>query len=111
MSHKWLHDPQYSHGYLVPAFAAVLLWLRRSHLPAARPVPCWWGLALLAAGLLLRMAGVYAYLDWLDAASLLPSLAGLFVLFGGWPALRWASPSVAFLLFMIPLPYRVETAL
>ena len=26
---RWGHDPQYSHGYLVPAFAAVLLYLRR----------------------------------------------------------------------------------
>src|SRR5207253_599308 len=30
---------------------------------------------------------------------------------GGWRALHWARPSLAFLLFMIPLPYRVEVAL
>src|SRR5260370_38351845 len=29
---RWSSDPQYSHGYLVPAFAALLLWLRRERL-------------------------------------------------------------------------------
>jgi exosortase len=111
ISQKWLHDPQYSHGYLVPAFAAALLWLRRSHITGGQHSPSPWGLALMTAGALLRLASVYVYVDWLDVASLLPTLAGLFVLLGGWPALRWSWPTILFLLFMIPLPYRVETAL
>jgi exosortase len=111
MSHRWLHDPQYSHGYLVPAFAGVLLWLRRSRMPAAPWSPCRWGILLVVGGIALRLAGAYAYFDWLDAASLLVCLAGLCVAAGGWRALGWAWPSIAFLLFMIPLPYRLETAL
>ncbi len=35
-------------------------------------------------------------------------LAGLCLLIGGRPALNWAAPSIAFLFFMLPLPYRVE---
>ena len=35
-------------------------------------------------------------------------LAGASLLAGGWACLRWAGPSIAFLIFMIPLPYRVE---
>jgi exosortase len=46
----------------------------------------------------------------MDNYSLLPCLAGLCLLLGGWPALRWAGPSIAFLFFMIPLPYSIETA-
>ena len=29
MAWRWGHDPQYSHGYLVPAFALYLLWAQR----------------------------------------------------------------------------------
>ena len=29
MAQRWSHDPQYSHGFLVPLFAAVVLWHRR----------------------------------------------------------------------------------
>ena len=112
MSHKWIHDPQYSHGYLVPAFAGVLLWLRRYQMPAAAARPCGWGLALMLAGVLLRLAGAYAYFDWLDAASLLPCLARRSSCsWGGGEPLRWSWPAIAFLLFMIPLPFRLETAL
>jgi len=32
-------------------------------------------------------------------------------LLGGQAGLRWAWPSIAFLIFMVPLPYRVEVAL
>src|SRR5437879_2211960 len=85
MSHKWGHDPQYSHGYLVPAFAAVLLWMRRSRLPAAPATLSWWGVALVLGAAVLRLAGAYTYFDWLEAVSLLPCLAGLCVLLGGWP--------------------------
>src|SRR5262249_50297625 len=47
----------------------------------------------------------------LDSLSLLPSLVGLCVLLGGWPALRWTWPAIAFLSFMLPLPYVVEGAM
>jgi exosortase len=33
------------------------------------------------------------------------------LLVGGWAALKWAWPMVAFLAFMIPLPFALETAL
>jgi exosortase len=110
MAGKWLHDPQYAHGYLVPFFSIFLLWRRRALLAAATPQYNWYGALLVAAGSALHVLGAYLYFDWIDAFSLLPCLAGFCVLLGGWPALRWAWPAVAFLLFMIPLPFRVETA-
>src|SRR5262249_25315221 len=38
-------------------------------------------------------------------------LWGAALLLGGWAALRWSWLATAFLIFMIPLPYRVETGL
>jgi exosortase len=107
---RWGHDAQYSHGYLVPLFAAYLLWTRRSLLPGA-PRPSWGGSALLLAGLGLHFAGTYLFFDWLAAAALVPSVAGLVLLVGGRRALRWAWPAVAFLIFMVPLPHRLEVGL
>lgn len=111
MHAKWASDPDYSHGYLVPLFAGGLLWWRRDQLASMTWQPSWWGAGLVAAGLLLRWAGAFFYFGWFDAVSLLPTLAGLCVAFGGWPALRWAWPGLAFLLFMIPLPHGLEGAL
>jgi exosortase len=111
MTDKWSTDPQYSHGFLVPLFAAALLWVRKPLL-ADRPLqPGPWGLVLVIVGLTLHLAGGYVYFDWLDMISLLPLLAGVCLCYGGRPVLRWAAPSIAFLVFMLPLPYRVEVSL
>jgi exosortase len=107
----WAHDPQYSHGYLVPVFALALLWLRRDRVRGLTLRPTWWGAPVLAAGILLRLFGAHYYFVWFDAVSLLPCLVGLCLMVGGFQALRWAWPAIAFLAFMIPLPYSVEVLL
>jgi exosortase len=110
MAQRWSHEPQYSHGYLVPLFALYLLWQRRAQRP--KTLRCnFWGLPVLVAGAGLRLAAAYYYLPFLDAASLMPCVVGLCLLLGGWETLRWAWPALAFLVFMLPLPYRLENAL
>jgi exosortase len=111
MAQKWAADPQYSHSYLVPLFSIYLLWYRRAELLQAAGGPSWWGLPLIGVGVILRLAAAYIYFDWLEAMSLLPMLAGAALLLGGRWALRWTWPAVAFLAFMVPLPFRLETAL
>src|SRR5262249_283841 len=85
LTHVWKTNDQYSHGYLVPGFALVLLWLRRDRLAGqtARPNLLVGGL-LLALGVGLRLAGVYWYYLWLDTVSILPCVAGVCWLFGRW---------------------------
>ncbi len=108
---KWSHDPQYSHGFMVPAFSAALLWMRREQLDVARLKPSWWGLPVLLAGLGLWLAGSSYYFVWVEAVSLIPVIFGLVLLLGGWHAVQWSWPAIAFLAFMIPLPYRVEESM
>ncbi|MEX0937913.1 MAG: exosortase/archaeosortase family protein [Pirellulales bacterium] len=97
-------NPLYSHGYLVPLFMVVLLALRYE--PFSKPTMWarWAGLGLLAAGLGMRMIGTRFAIVTVDMVSFVPSLAGLFLLVGGWKMMRWAGPAVAFLVFMFPLP-------
>jgi len=111
MVDRWTGDPRYAHGYFVPMFALALLWMRRSSLEGAARSPNAWGLALLALGAGLQLAGGYYRLDWFDCLALLPYLGGLALLLGGPRFLGWSWPSIAFLIFMVPLPWRIETAL
>jgi exosortase len=111
MAWRWAHDPQYSHGYLVPVFALYLLWSRRDRLAGRELRPAAWGLALLGGAAALRLAGAYFHYGYLDQVSVLPCLAGLFALTGGTAALAWAWPAVAFLAFMVPLPHSWSLAL
>jgi exosortase len=111
LAHEWADNPEYSHGYLVPAFAVILLWMRRERCKEIKPGIHGLGLLLIALGGAIRFVGNFIYFDWLDAAALLPTLAGIIVLVGGKPALRWAWPAILFLVYMIPLPFQVRVAL
>jgi exosortase len=111
MAERWTDDPQYSHGYLVPLFSLYLLWSRRLLLNSAKLSPSWWGIVVLLAGLGARAVGVYYFYGYFDGISLLLCLAGLALTVGGPQALRWSWLSIAFLAFMIPLPYRLQGAL
>jgi exosortase len=107
----WSDDPHYSHGFLVPLFSLYLLYMKKDEIRKTAWKWNAWGLVLVGAGVLLKLAGAALNYDWVDAFSLLPALAGVLLLVGGWGQLRWTWPAVAFLFFMIPLPFRVERAL
>ncbi|MHB1556394.1 MAG: exosortase/archaeosortase family protein [Isosphaeraceae bacterium] len=111
MADRWSRDPRYAHGYFVPAFAAALLWMRRGRLAGEGPGPSSWGLVLLAFGAVLELGGGYYHIEWLEGICLLPYLGGLALILGGRRYLEWAWPSIAFLAFMVPPPWRIETAL
>lgn len=107
---RWSSDSRYAHGFLVPLFALALYFVRRPGREPANRGLTRWGVAAVAFGCLLRILGAMVYNDWLDAVSLLPVIAGLVLLWGGPAALQRAWPAIAFLAFMVPLPYRVEAA-
>ncbi len=108
MQQRWAFDPTYSHGYLVPMAALVLLWARRDRMPAASPSPSWWGVGLVGLGVAMQLVGAFYFVGWLSGAAVIAYIGGATVLVGGWPALRWAAPAIVFLFFMIPLPHRVD---
>ncbi len=105
---RWWDEPDYIHGFLVIPFAVYLLLRRRAMIKGAASqrsaVALALGVVLLGvAGFVKWWSAFYCY-ALADPASLLPCLAGVVLLVGGWRALRWAWPSIAFLIFMIPLP-------
>ncbi len=104
LARRWASEPDYSHGFLVPVFAAYLLWIRRKSFNLAYDQGSWWGLAFLSCAAAMRWLSNYFFYPLLDAPSLLPCLAGVMLLVGGWAALRWAWPGICYLIFMMPLP-------
>ena len=108
---SWL-KPDYSHGFLVPIFSAYLIYSSWSEAPRKIRWPNLWGLAFLAVGLAIFAFTTFNYgKEWLQGLSMVINLCGVAVLLGGWSALKWCWPAVAFLIFMFPLPDSVEKAL
>ena len=108
----WNADPNYSHGYLVIPIALFILWRRLSEIPAGSPpaeVPArWWGWVCLSAVLALRAIAYEQNSQWVETATLLPVIACLTWTFGSWPLLRRVWPAILFLVFLFPLPPRVN---
>ncbi len=107
----WRNEPDYSHGYLVPLLAALLLANRSESFPGVRERPSYWGVSLVFLAVLMRFAGRLLYMDFLDGYAILPLIAGIVWVMLGPAAMRWSLPAIGFLFFMIPLPYQAETLL
>jgi exosortase len=100
----WWQIPDFSHGFLVPIFAAYLIWMKRQTLLNARLAPSWNGVAVVALGLAVLVLGVYGAELFLARVSLLILLAGMVLSFGGWPLLRELRFPLLVLLLAIPIP-------
>jgi len=101
---QWWHDPNFSHGFFVPLFAAFVIWQERNSLARVRLQPSWSGTLILGFGLCVLILGQLGAEIFLSRCSFLIALAGLTVLFLGWRFFRAILFPWAFLVLMIPIP-------
>jgi exosortase len=101
----------YSHGWIVPVGAIMLMWMRWQPIEAVPAIERWIGLGLLVLGLSARLLAAEIGMNPLDRISFLPSVFGVFMLVGGMQVIRWAWPALLFLVFMFPWPTFFERAI
>jgi exosortase len=104
LAEQWWSDPNFSHGFFVPAFSAFLIWHARSRFAAIVPAASGWGLLVLMAAMSLLAVGVLGADIFLSRISFLVLIAGLIIFFLGWQYFRAALFPWAFLILMIPIP-------
>jgi exosortase len=100
----WWQIPDFSHGFLVPIFAAYLVWAKRKTLLATRISPNWGGVAVIGVSLIVLLLGVYGAELFLSRVSLVILLAGLILCFGGMQFLKELRFALLVLLLAIPIP-------
>jgi len=111
MTTAWDREADYSHGYLVAPIAIAFLWLKRDTFPGFAKPALLSGMILIALSFALRLAASMFFFESIDGWSILLWVAGAVAILCGNATLRWAAPSILFLFFMVPLPYRVESML
>jgi len=106
----WIHDENYSHGFLVPIIAGYFLYTRWTKLKDATVMPCYKGLAVILLGLFLLLAGWLGTEFFTMRISLIVLLAGLVLCLLGTTVFRIVALPLSYLFFMVPLPYIVYDA-
>ena len=104
----WTINADYSHGFLVPAFAIYYLWTKRHTLDLRSPTTSDDGLVigvmLSASAIGLLLLGAFIRARSVEAFSMIPFLLGVTSTIYGRRGLAWILPAALYLFFMIPLP-------
>jgi exosortase len=104
LAKQWSNDPNFSHGFFVPAFSLFVLWQDRDRLAREPRDPSSWGLLIVVFALVVLVAGVLGAELFLSRVSLLVLIAGLVIFLRGWHWFRAVLFPWAFLFLMIPIP-------
>ncbi|HSF02556.1 MAG TPA: exosortase, partial [Solirubrobacterales bacterium] len=101
--------PEYSHGFIVPAVTAFVVWQRWPALSRERSRDGGWaGLALVGVALVVLSLSKLAHTGTPQVLALVIALAGVALAGLGWRAMRHLWVPLAFLLFALPLPSTVH---
>jgi exosortase len=101
---QWVHDPDYSHGFLVPVLALWILWQQWPRLVELPTAPSWWGVVIVLAAMGLLVLGTLGAENFASRVSFLVVIVGLVIHFYGWSHFRAALFAWVVLFLMIPLP-------
>ncbi len=101
----WARFPSQSHGFAIPVISAYLIWMRREAITSALPGSSKVGLVVLIAALGALVIGSLTGETFLPRLSLPIALLGVVLFVGGPAVLRHLWVGLAYLLFMVPLPY------
>jgi len=104
LAQQWWHDPNFSHGFLVPLFSVYVFWQNRARLQSLPRAGSSSGLLIVAVALVVLVVGELGAELFLSRVSLLLLLAGLIVFFLGWTQFRAVLFPWAFLFLMLPVP-------
>jgi exosortase len=100
----WYTLPDFSHGFLIPLFAAYLLWHQRVVLLGVPSKPSWNGLWVFIAGLLLLLVGVFGADLFLSRVSFILLAMGITWMLCGLAVVRQVRFVFLVLFLGIPLP-------
>jgi len=106
--HRWVKDPSWSHGFLIPLFSLYFIGQHKSELLNLKAKPSYVGLFFLICGLLfypLNKASPSGY-GYLGSVCVIAVLGAIVLFLGGWEVIKYTWLPLAFLVFAVPLPQR-----
>lgn len=104
--HRWLADPSWSHGFLIPLFSLYFINQNKTEILSLQARPNYLGLFFLICGILFYPFNIvqlrYAYLQ---PIGMVATLGAIVLFLGGWRLIRYTWLPIVYLIFAIPLPH------
>jgi exosortase A len=107
----WSGSEQNAHGFFIVPIVLYMLWQKRSVFTEIPLKPSQRGIGWIILPLAVYLLAVFAEVATLASISMVLFLAGAVLLFYGWPMVRRLAVPLGFLLFMIPIPAQIYSAL
>ena len=104
----WTVFVDYSHAFFVLPLTLFFLWGRRDTYPGTGKRFAWLGLAPILLSMTMRWHATNYDEESIENWSILFWVLGMVWFLYGTRTFRWALPSLLFLCFLFPLPYRFE---
>jgi len=100
-----------SHGILIPAFSLYFIYQVRERLGRTVGRPSYWGLIVMMLSLLGFLFFIYAQIYYLQLITMIFMIGGIVLFLGGWSIFHLTWLPIVYLIFAMPLPGRVHTAI
>ena len=107
---RW-QEPEDMHGFLIPLFSLYFLYLARDRLNKTLGKPSYLGLVLMLLSVLGYLFFFFKGFSYPRELMMLVMLGGVVLFLGGWPIVKLVWLPVVFLLFAIPIPGTIHTAI
>ncbi len=105
---KWLHDGNWSHGFIIPLFSLYFLHQRKEQLYKTEFKTNWLGLILIIICILGYLVSIYPLkMGYPRLIMMLGTLFGIVLFCCGWKTIKITWLPILFLFFALPLPTRI----
>ncbi len=106
--YRWVTDPSWSHGFLIPFFSLYFLNQHKSELVRLKAKPSYMGLFLMLCCIVFYPLTItYFRIGYARSLTVIAMLGSTVLFLGGWQLVRRAWLAVLYLVFAVPLPIGV----
>jgi exosortase len=109
---RWVRDPNWSHGFLIPLFSLYFINQRKKEILSLQPKPNYLGLFFLVCAVVFYPLNIIHFqYGYLRPICMIATLGAVVLFLGGWSLAKYLSLPVGFLVFAVPLPQRYYVSL
>lgn len=106
--HRWLSDPSWSHGFIIPFFSLYFINQKKKEILTSQFKPNYLGFVFLLMCLVAYPMFVFVYrFGYLMDIMIIPTLGAMVLFFGGWKLVKYTWLPVVYIFFAIPIPARI----